>query len=197
MIRLLFIATLLAAAGLAVAPASTPGAEATQACPANPSPPDAADPSMILDEPMTGDMVTSPAHISGLARVFEANVRITIYGASGMVLQDTFTTAAEAGPARAPFEADVAFGVLSEQAGCIRVWEESAQDGSPRNVVQVEVNLSPGAAAATPTPAPLTPPDTGDAGLSHGSAEWPTPAAFAAAGILVLAVTLKLGRKIA
>jgi len=115
---------------------------------------------------MVGDTMTSPAHISGPARGFEANVRITIYSASGMVLEDTFTTAAEAGPALAPFAADVAFGVLSEQAGCIRVWEESAQDGSPRNVVQVEVNLSPGAAAATPTPAPVTPPDTGDAGLA-------------------------------
>jgi hypothetical protein len=197
MIRLLLIATLLAAAGLALAPAATPGVEATQACPANPSPPDAADPSMILDEPMMGDTVTSPVHVSGLARVFEANVRVTIYSASGMVLEDTFTTAAEAGPALAPFAADVAFGVLSEQAGCIRVWEESAQDGSPRNVVQVEVNLSPGAAAATPTPAPVTPPDTGDAGLSHGPAEWPTPAAFAAAAMLVLVVTLKLGRKMA
>jgi len=54
MIRLLSIAVLLAASGLALAPAARPGVEATQACPANPSPPDAADPSMILNEPWWG-----------------------------------------------------------------------------------------------------------------------------------------------
>ena len=150
--------------------AEQPGpAHATLACPANPSPPDPADPSMILNVPASGDSVTSPVHVSGLARVFEANVRITVYSASGMVLEDTFTTAAEAGPVLAPFEADVPFTVVTEQSGCIRVWEESAQDGSPRNVVQVEVNLSTGA-DEPPVPMlfedPVTPPSTGDAGLT-------------------------------
>jgi hypothetical protein len=151
---------------------------------------------MILDEPMMGDSVTSPVHISGLARVFEANVRITIYSASGMVLEDTFTTAAEAGPALAPFAADVAFSVLSEQAGCVRVWEESAQDGSPRNVVQVEVNLSTGMAAEstpTATPGPVTPPDTGEAGLPGAGSGMP-PAVLVAA-MLVLGSTLLLRRR--
>ena len=131
-------------------------------CPANPSPPDAADPSMILAAPAEGASLTSPVTISGQARVFEANVRITIYDASGAEIVDTFTTAAEAGPALADFSESVAFSVGSEQAGCVRVWEESAQDGSPRNVVQVEVTLQ---APATPTatatmPASPTPPPT-------------------------------------
>jgi hypothetical protein len=151
------------------------------ACPANPSPPDAADPSMILDTPADGASVSSPVTVSGKARTFEANVRITIYDASGAVLVDTFTTAAEAGPVLADFSESVAFSVASEQAGCVRVWEESAQDGSPRNVVQVQVTLQGPAtptatstAAASPTPPPTItptptmvppgPPDTG-AGL--------------------------------
>ncbi|HEU0072874.1 MAG TPA: Gmad2 immunoglobulin-like domain-containing protein [Dehalococcoidia bacterium] len=196
MFRLLLIASILAVAGFAVVPTRGRGVEATQPCPANPSPPDAADPSMILDEPMMGDTVTSPAHISGLARVFEANVRITIYSASGMVLEDTFTTAAEAGPALAPFAADVAFGVLSEQAGCVRVWEESAADGSPRNVVQVEVNLSPGTTAEptpTATAAPVALPDTGNAGLAEAGSI--APSVVALATMLVFGLTLLLRRK--
>jgi hypothetical protein len=190
MFRPLVIASFLAFATLVALPGGRV-AQATQPCPANPSPPDAADPSMILNQPAAGDTVTSPVHIAGLARVFEANVRITVYSASGMVLEDTFTTAAEAGPTLAPFEADVAFTVLTEQAGCIRVWEESAADGSPRNVVQVEVNLSPAAAEATPTPALVTPPDTGDAGLAAGG--FPPVAAFAA---MIAASMLLLGLRL-
>lgn len=154
------------------------------ACPANPSPPDVADPSMILDMPAGGAAITSPVTVSGQARVFEANVRITIYDASGAEIVDTFTTAAEAGPALADFSEAVPFSVASEQAGCVRVWEESAQDGSPRNVVQVEVTLQTpvitptitpsatptetptGTPTATPTIAPPGPPDTG-AGLAQ------------------------------
>jgi hypothetical protein len=192
MFRLTLIASLIALVSLLVPPGGRV-VQATQPCPANPSPPDAGDPSMILNEPAAGDTVTSPVHISGLARVFEANVRITVYSASGMVLEDTFTTAAEAGPALAPFEADVPFTVLAEQAGCIRVWEESAADGSPRNVVQVEVSLSPGAAEATPaptaTPGPVTPPSTGDAGLAApdtGVATGAAAAAFALAMLLLV-----------
>ena len=190
MFRLLSLASLFALLVFAALPGGRV-AEATQPCPANPSPPAPADPSMILDEPAAGDTVTSPVHIAGLARVFEANVRITVYSASGMILEDTFTTAAEAGPALAPFEADVAFTVLTEQAGCVRVWEESAADGSPRNVVQVEVNLSPATAEATPTPAPVTPPDTGDAGLAAGGFSPIAPfAAMIATSMLLLGLRL-------
>ena len=82
-------------------------------------------------------------------------MRITIFGQSGAVLADTFTTAAEAGPSLAPFSTSVSFSVASEQPGCIRVFEASARDGSPVNVVQVPVTLAPG----------VTPPSTGDAGL--------------------------------
>jgi hypothetical protein len=153
---------------------------------------------MILNVPSAGDTVTSPVHVEGLARVFEANVRITVYSASGMILEDTFTTAAEAGPALAPFEADVPFTVLVEQAGCIRVWEESAMDGSPRNVVQVEVNLSPEGPVETPTPtpAPVTPPDTGDAGLASGGIDPVSVAAALLAAVLLGATVVLRGRSV-
>jgi hypothetical protein len=62
-----------------------------------------------------------------------------------------------AGPVLAPYSAAVPFSISTTQQGCVRVWEESAQDGSPRNVVQHEVALSTGA---------IAPPSTGDAGLA-------------------------------
>jgi hypothetical protein len=148
------------AAALALGPASTPPARAQAVCPENPSPPDAADPSMVVAEPVAGATVTSPVTISGQARTFEANVRLTIFDAEGNELADTFTTAAEAGPALAPFSTSVEFQVASEQPGCIRVFEESARDGSPVNVVQVEVQL-----------ASVVPPRTGSAGLAAADSE--------------------------
>ena len=150
-------------------------ARAADVCPANPSPPDAGDPSVIVDAPTAGATVTSPVTISGKARVFEANVRITIFDAAGNVLVDTFTTASEAGPVLAPYTASVAFNTANQQQGCIRVFEESAQDGSPRNVVQVEVNLAP----------PTTPPQTGTGGLQDGSGN-DRHLALYAAGLLAL-----------
>jgi len=175
-----------------MAPHTLPAQATSLACPANPNPPNPADPSMILNAPVAGATVTSPVHLEGRARVFEANVRITIYSASGMVLADTFTTAAEAGPVLAPFSADVPFTVLTSQAGCIRVFEESAMDGSPRNVVQVEVNLSPGAAPSpTPTPAPVMPPSTGDGGLAESRFSFPAALSVAILVLLGLALVSK------
>jgi len=133
-----------------------PRADATLiVCPTNPSPPDPADPSIIVAEPRAADRLTSPFQVSGQARVFEANVRVTLYDATGTALVDTFTTAAEAGPALAPFAVDIAFTSGAEQAGCLRVFEESAADGSPRNLVQVEVVLA----------GSIAPPLTGTGGL--------------------------------
>ena len=157
--KAILIATIvLASLATFIGPSTRPVAIAgIGVCPENPSPPNPADPSMVLTTPAEGATVTSPVTVSGLARVFEANVRITIYDANGAELTDTFTTAAQAGPVLAPYSAAVPVTVAKTQQGCVRVWEESAQDGSPRNVVQHEVTLSTGA---------IAPPSTGDAGLA-------------------------------
>jgi hypothetical protein len=125
----------------------------TSPCPANPSPPNAADPSIIVERPSAGARVTSPVQVSGRARVFEAQVSITIYDGSARPIVNTFTMAREGG-VLSPFSASVAFTVAREQAGCIRVFETSARDGSPINVVQIPVTL-----------ATMTPPGTGSGGL--------------------------------
>lgn len=161
--------------------------QAADVCPANPSPPNAADPSVIIDLPAAGATVTSPVTVSGKARVFEANVRITIYDQNGNILTDTFTTAAEAGPTLAPYSANVTFDVDSQQQGCIRVFEESAQDGRPVNVVQVEVRLAPA----------TTPPSTGTAGLQPNSGEASHVALYAAGALAMLgAIALALHRRL-
>jgi hypothetical protein len=162
-------------------------AQAADVCPSNPSPPDAADPSMIVDVPASGATVTSPVTIAGKARVFEAHVSITIFDAGGNILAETFTTAAEAGPVLAPYTTSVPFAATNQQQGCIRVFEESAQDGSPRNVVQVEVVFAP----------PTTPPQTGTGGLQTGTGNDKHVALYAAGLLAILgAAALALHRRL-
>jgi hypothetical protein len=150
---------------------------------------------MVLSQPAAGATVSSPVHIAGQARVFEAHVAITIYGASGMAIAETSTLASEAGPTLAPFATDVPFTVLIDQPGCIRVWEPSAMDGSPRNVVQVEVNLKAPATSptVTPTSGPITPPSTGDAGMADAETRTFVPVVLAAV-LLTAVVCVRLRR---
>lgn len=128
---------------------SSAGVHAQQnVCQPNPSPVDPADPSVIVASPAANDSVTSPVHVAGQARVFEANVSLTLFDASGAELVSTFTTAAE-GQTLSPFSTDVTFSVTSSTPACLWVFETSAQDGSPVNVVQVPLTLLPPGLPAT------------------------------------------------
>lgn len=112
-------------------------------CPLNPGPVNPLDPSMVVQSPGNGATLSSPLTVTGSARVFEATVSLRLLDTDGAVLTETFTTAAEAGPALAPFTGAVPFDVAASTPACLQVFEESARDGSQRNVVQIGVILSP------------------------------------------------------
>jgi hypothetical protein len=137
-------ATLLAVLIGALATAAGAGGVSAQAnvCQSNPSPVDAADPSIIVTAPATNAAVTSPIHVTGQARVFEAAVSLTLFDAAGDEIVSTTTMAAE-GQTLSPFSTDVAFSVTSDTPACLWVFESSAQDGSPINVVQIPISLRP------------------------------------------------------
>ncbi|MGE3601653.1 MAG: BsuPI-related putative proteinase inhibitor, partial [Dehalococcoidia bacterium] len=145
---LLVIVAVLAAFGAAAAPTSAPNvlAQAPNVCGQNPSPPDPADPSIRVWDPVPGVHTVSPSTIRGEARVFEANVRFALKDAQGGDIAQGFTTAAQGAPALAPFEGTLAFSVNQETPACLWVFEESARDGSPRNVVQIPLTLVPAGA---------------------------------------------------
>lgn len=154
------LATIVLAAGtLTTAPTALAG---NGVCPENPHPPDAADPAIIVDRPANGAAVTSPIAVEGKARVFEATVSIELYDAQGNVIAEGFTNAAAGAPELAPFSTTLPFAVSETQGGCLRVFEASAKDGSPTNVVQVEVTLE--AASAAPTPQA---PETGSGSVDN------------------------------
>lgn len=137
-------------------------------CQTNPSPVDSADPSIIVTAPVANASVTSPLHVTGQARVFEATVSLKLVDATGNELVATTTQSAE-GQVLSPFSADVAFSVTSSSSACLWVYEVSAKDGSPVNVVQVPLTLT---VATTPTAAPVLP-STGMGGTSEsGQVAW-------------------------
>ncbi len=124
-----------------VTPAETATAE-PEVCQPNPDP--ATPEFQVIDQPSAGETVTSPVTISGQVLAFEATYLIGIFDADGNPIVETFGTAgpAEAGEL-APFSIDVAFDVDEETRACIWVYEASARDGSPINVGQIPVTLSP------------------------------------------------------
>lgn len=134
----LFIAT------FAVAASGGGAAHAQQnACPTNPSPVDATDPSIIVTAPAANASATSPLHVEGQARVFEATVSLKLIRSGGGEI-DMTTQAAEGG-VLSPFSADISFSVSAADSACLWVYEVSARDGSPTNVVQIPLTLNPSA----------------------------------------------------
>lgn len=138
---LLAVTLLFLLAGLQLAVPHT-GLAQESACQANPSPVDASDPSIIVSGPSDGASVTSPITVEGQARVFEAVVSFALYDASGTELS-TATGQADEGQVLSPFTATIDFSVTADTPACLWVFEASAQDGSPVNVVQVELTLQP------------------------------------------------------
>lgn len=116
---------------------------APAACPLNPGPPNPIDPSMIVERPGNGELLSGAVPIAGRARAFEANVRIRVLAADGVTLVDTHTTAEVGGPWFGDFAAEIPVTVTEETAACVQVFEQSPVDGSQVNVVQIGVVLRP------------------------------------------------------
>jgi len=126
-------------------PAHQPSITPTPTVTPTPSPSPAGPPAaIVVSEPSSGDTVTSPVHISGTADVFEAVVSIQIVTGNGATVADTTTNASCGSGCRGTYSANVAFSVPKQQAGTILVFERSAKDGSPVNVVRIPVTLEPG-----------------------------------------------------
>jgi len=145
----------------AVEASPTPaGTAVPNVCATNPSPVNPADPNIIVRSPEPGTVVTSPLRITGLARVFEAQFNVTLYGELGGVIAET-TGMTEEGQVLSPFEVELTFAVSRGQPACLWVYDLSAKDGSRMDVVQVPIALAPASQptpSVTSTPAPTSTP---------------------------------------
>ena len=174
---LLLLATLpvlllMAAQGDNPAGATSPN-QTTNVCAPNPSP--ATPDTNQVDTPTAGARVTSPVTVRGRIAAFEATFRVAIFDGAGNTIADVQGMSSE-GQVLAPFEVRVPFSVTSETPACMWVFESSARDGSPVNVVQIPFTLLPASAAGGL-------PGTGGASPSDSNT-W--PAVTVEAGMLLL-----------
>ncbi len=100
-------------------------------------------PAIVVESPGIGAAVSSPVVVRGTANVFEATVSLRILDAQGRELVRTFTTATCGTGCRGDYAKSVRFSIATAQPGTIDVFEESAENGQPINVVRIPVTLLP------------------------------------------------------
>lgn len=100
-------------------------------------------PAIVVTSPHRDEEVGRTITIAGTANVFEATVSIKIVTTNGDVLAETFTTATCGSGCRGDFTAEVPVEVSDRTEAIVRVFESSAEDGRPTNVVKVPVTIVP------------------------------------------------------
>jgi immunoglobulin-like protein involved in spore germination len=110
----------------------------------SPEPSDGVEPAIVVRTPVAGDEIGSPVTVAGTADVFEATVSIRILDANGQELAAAVTTATCGTGCRGKYSERVFFFTEARQDGTIEVFESSAKDGSPLNVVRIPIVLVPG-----------------------------------------------------
>lgn len=101
-------------------------------------------PAIFVDRPAFRAGFASGGRVSGNADVFEATFRITILDAADQPLVDEQIMASCGTGCRGTFSTTLAYKVGKGQWGTLRAYEPSAADGTPTNIREYPVWLTPG-----------------------------------------------------
>jgi germination protein M len=100
-------------------------------------------PMIFVDRPAYGAAIGNPARVTGSANVFEASFLIMLLDAEGRPILEMPAMATCGTGCRGTFDVTLAYSVPQAGWGTLRVWEASAMDGSPQNVREYPVWLTP------------------------------------------------------
>ena len=100
-------------------------------------------PAIFVDRPAWGAALGNPGTVTGLANVFEATFRVQLMDAGGAQLADQQVMATCGTGCWGTFSAQLSYTVAKAQWGTLRVLDYSAKDGSPENVTDYPVWLTP------------------------------------------------------
>ena len=93
-------------------------------------------PAILVESPVVGETVTGPIRVTGTANTFEANFILRLE-ARGKKLAERFATATSGNGTRGTFDATIAPPAGTTGAVTLVVFEPSAEDGRPQNVVRI------------------------------------------------------------
>jgi hypothetical protein len=100
-------------------------------------------PAIFVDRPAWGAAIGNPGRVSGLANVFEATFLAQLRDANDRVLVEKQVMASCGTGCWGTFKVDLPYTVGKAQYGTLRVYVKSAKDGSPENVTEYPVWLTP------------------------------------------------------
>ena len=100
-------------------------------------------PPIFVDDPAWGGALPSPGRVTGLANVFEAQFRLQVLDSGRRVLADTPVHATCGTGCWGTFDVTVRYAVATAQWGTLRVFDPSAKDGTPTDVREYPVWLTP------------------------------------------------------
>jgi hypothetical protein len=99
-------------------------------------------PAILVESPTPGETVTSPVTITGTANTFEATFLAQLLVGDTKIGEKTVTATSGSGT-RGTFSASIPFIVDVLTDGTLVVFEQSAEDGSPINRVDIPVSFLP------------------------------------------------------
>jgi germination protein M len=100
-------------------------------------------PAIFVDRPAYGAALGNPGRVAGNADVFEATFRVTLLDAAGKTLVDQQVMATCGTGCRGTFDVTLQYTVSKGQYGTLRVYNPSAKDGTPEDVREYPVWLTP------------------------------------------------------
>ncbi|TAK01479.1 MAG: hypothetical protein EPO36_05470 [Chloroflexota bacterium] len=100
-------------------------------------------PAIWVDRPAWGAAGGNPMRVTGSSNVFEANFRIAILDGDDDVLVEVGAMATCGTGCWGTFDVTVPYSVDAAQWGTLRVFDYSARDGTPENVTDYPVWLTP------------------------------------------------------
>ncbi len=101
-------------------------------------------PAIFVDRPAWGAALGNPGKVTGLANTFEATFQVQLRDANGTLLYDQHQMATCGTGCWGTFEVQVGYTVAKAQWGTLRVLDYSAKDGTPENITDYPVWLTPG-----------------------------------------------------
>ncbi len=100
-------------------------------------------PSIFVDRPAYRAAIGNPARVTGNANVFEATFRVAILDAAGKTLVDEQVMATCGTGCRGTFDTTLTYTVSKAQYGTLRAYNLSAKDGTPEDIRDYSVWLTP------------------------------------------------------